>query len=174
MNTNRLNSLALGLAFLLAACGGSGTTTDSNTATPAAMAPIPVGKPGKATGMEITVNSVTESKMIAGDLGPKAEASETFVVIRYTLKNTATAPLGWGSRPEVTLVDGKGQMYASDTTASVTAAGINNDIQDAMNDLNPNVSGKSTAVWKVDKASFDRATCKLLVASDPSLTFALK
>jgi hypothetical protein len=95
-------------------------------------------------------------------LGPKAEPGETFVVVRYTIKNTDTKPLDTANRPELALRDGGGQTYSEDATAGVLAAALNNDIQDANGDLNPKVTAKATAIWKIDKASFDKKTWRVV------------
>jgi hypothetical protein len=107
-------------------------------------------------------------------VGPKAEASETFVVVSYTLKNTSGKALPFLERPGLSLVDGKGQTYAPDDIAGIMAAGMMNDPSGMSADLNPNVSAKTKAVWKLDKAAFDRATWRLNVATDPQLAFSLK
>lgn len=156
-------------SVFLSACGSNSTSaasSDEPGAVPGANAEasmIPLGKPGAGKDVVVTVLSVKQKSQIGEPrLGPKAEPGETFVVVRYTIKNTDTKPLDTANRPELALLDGGGQTYSEDTTAGVLAAALNNDIQDATGDLNPNVTAKSTAVWKIDKASFDKKTWRIV------------
>lgn len=159
-------------AALLAGCDG-GTATKSATTSDAPA--IAVNKVGKATRLDFTVTAVKATTQVGPvGVGPKAEAGETFVVVDYTLKNTADKPLTYAERPAINLIDGKGQTYAADEIASATAGAMAKDPSGMVSDLNPNVAARTEAVWKVDKAAFDRKTWKLVVASDPQLTFALK
>lgn len=186
------------LALSLTACGGGDNADDSNTTSDVVetdSAPIPLGKPGAGPGVTVTISSVKEQNHIGSEgYGPKAAAGETFVVVRYAIENTGIKPLSSVDRPSITLVDGAGQSYAEDDQAGVLEAALNNDIQDSTSDLNPKVTGKATAVWKLNKASFDRATWRLKASFDglsaslgklakwplddktatPPLTFALK
>ena len=137
---------------------------------------IAVGEPGKATGVDFTVTSISTTSQVGPAMvdGPKAEPGETFVVVGYTLKNTADKPLTFGDRPALSLVDGKGQTYAPDMPATMMAGGMMTDPTGMSSDLNPNISAKTKAAWKVDKAAFDKKTWKVVVGTDPALTFALK
>lgn len=171
--------LALACAAPLAACGDDATTTASadgaQAAPEPAAPPLAYGKTGKATGVDFTVTSVTTPNQIGpSGIGPKVEAGETFVVVSYTLKNTGDATLPLMERPGLSLIDPKGNSYTPDELASPMAAGMMTDMSGMASDLNPNVSAKTKAAWKVDKAAFDPATWRLAVASDPQLTFALK
>jgi len=176
---NSMNlSVALALVTCLAACGegssAGGNTNDTTTAAPAAQ-PLPLGQAGVADGLDFTVTGVaTPSQIGPAGVGPKAEAGETFVVVSYTIKNTADKPLPLMERPGLELVDSNGQTYAPDDLASPVAAGMMDDPTGMVADLNPNVSAKTKAAWKIDKAAFDKATWKLVLGSDPQLTFALK
>jgi hypothetical protein len=161
---------------LLAGCGEaptSQTTGGEAVAQPEAKA-IAIGETGKADGIEITIDSLkTVSQVGLAGVGPKAEPTETFVVIKYRLKNTASKPLGIAERPALSLVDANGQAYAPDDMVGAMAM----DSADAASftvDLNPGVSTKAVSVWKIAKAGFDKATWKIHAAADPLLTFALQ
>jgi hypothetical protein len=107
-------------------------------------------------------------------LGTAAGEGETFVVVDYTLKNTGTAPMNLMDRPSIRLMDGGGQTYAVDDLASGLSAALMKDPSGMGADLNPNVSAKAKTAWRVDKTAFDKASWKVVVGSDPQLTFALK
>lgn len=162
----------------LSACGGerhSNGNAAAASGAPAADA-IAVKKTGHADGVDFTVTSVSTTGQIAAAAGgPKAEAGETFVIVGYTLKNTSDKPMPLMSRPGLSLVDPSGQSLSPDDLATpmaaITAGG---DPTGVSADLNPKITAKTKAAWKVDKASFDRATWRLVVASDPQLTFKLK
>lgn len=180
MTTNMIRlSGALLLTTVIAACGEGPASpgaaeTEASAPAVAVTPPTAVGEAGNAEGSNYTVTSVeTANQLGAAGIGPKAEAGETFVVVSYTIKNTADAPLTLMERPALSLVDGNGQSYATDDMATMMAAGMMDDPSGMASDLNPNVSAKTKAAWKVDKASFDKATWRVVVASDPALTFAL-
>lgn len=169
--------VALILVSSLAGCGGSGqTAADGNSTTAASpTAPIALKTMGKTDALQVTVTDVSTPKQIGpAGVGPKAEKGETFVVVGYTIKNTSTKPLTLMERPSLTLVDPAGQGYTEDAMGTPMAAGMMADASGMAADLNPNVSAKTKAAWKVDAAAFDRATWRLVVAADPQLTFALK
>jgi hypothetical protein len=160
---------------LLAACDG-GTPTNTNSVAPAAAAkPVAFKETGKAEGVEFTVTKVdTRSQLGIAAAGMIAEPSETFVVVRYTLKNTGKSPLGFTDRPSISLMDGKGQAYQIDMPAATMATDGLAEMTGMSSDLNPNVSAKSVGAWKVEKTAFDKATWKVQVGGDPEMTFALK
>ena len=170
------NTIALIAAALsLSACGGSGQTSAGNGAAASETAAVALGSTGKATGVDITVTDVASPRQIGpAGVGPKAETGETFVVVSYTIKNTAGKPLPLMERPGLTLVDPAGQSYSEDAMASPMAAGLMADASGMAADLNPNVSAKTKAAWKVDAAAFDRRTWRLVADTDPQLAFALK
>jgi len=155
------------LAGLLTACGGSSSSTPANTVTETPTvepAPIAIGKAGIRPGVTVTINSVKEESQIGEKgYGPEAQPGETFIVVRYTIKNTSNKPLSSLDQPDLELVDGSSQSYAEDTQASVLAAALNNDILDGGGDLNPQVTAKNTAVWKIAKAPFDKKTWRIKV-----------
>ena len=167
----------IALAALLSACGGTPTTApnETTTSTNAASPPVAIGKVGKANGIDVTVTAVATPNQIGpAGVGAKAEAGETFVVVSYTIKNTGSSALPLMERPGLSLVDAKGQTYAPDDMAGPMAAAMMDDVTGMAADLNPNVSAKTKTAWKVDKAAFDPGTWRLVVATDPALTFALK
>jgi hypothetical protein len=159
MKTNCYTALAC--AAFLSACGSNGgSDAASNQAIVGMVAepsPVALGAAGEGPGVTVTINSVKEQQSIGAEgFGPKTEPGETFVVVRYTIKNTSTKPLSSTDRPDLALIDGAGRSYSEDTQAGILEAALNNDIHNSSGDLNPNVSAKATAVWKIDKASFDR------------------
>ena len=166
MRTIKLAFSALAL-LPLSACGTSEPTA------PAAPA-LAVGQTGKANGIEIAVTSVKATNQVAD---PPAVAlagpDETYVVVKYTIKNTGSMPLELLNRPAIDLLDAKGQVYAKDDIATgVTGAVL--DAQGMVNDINPGLTVKTAAVWKVAKQGFDPATWKVVVRTDPALEFKLK
>ena len=168
--------IGFALAVLLSGCGGDGSQPAADQPTAQAeAAPVALKQIGKAEGIDFTVTDVATPNQIGpAGLGPKAETGETFVVVSYTIKNTADEALALMERPGLSLIDGSGRSYAPDDLATPMAAGMMDDATGMAADLNPNVSAKTKAAWKVDKAAFDRGTWRLVVATDPTLTFALK
>ena len=159
--------------LLLSACGSPSNTTATTSATAAATS-LAVGKTGSATGVEIAVTSVKQTNQVANaKIVPLAGPQETYVVIKYTIKNTGSAPLPAMSHPELDLVDPNGQVYSKDamTTALV---GAMQGAQDMASDINPGITIKSAAVWKVAKQGFDLGTWKVVARTDPALEFKLK
>ncbi|MDO7833678.1 hypothetical protein Q4610_01340 [Sphingobium sp. HBC34] len=162
--------------LLLSACGEapiSQTTGGEATVQPEAK-PIALGETGKAAGVEITIDTIkTMGQIGPAGIGPKAEPTETFVVVKYRLKNTADKALGIAERPALSLADASGQSYAVDDMVGAMAM----DSTDAASfsvDLNPGVATKAVSVWKIAKAGFDKATWKVTANTDPAMTFALQ
>jgi hypothetical protein len=166
----------LAIAVLLAACGDNTTTSSNRPSDTAAAAPtVALGEAGQTTGLEVSITKVEQTKQVGmAGMGPQAEAGETFVVVSYTIKNINGEPLPLLQRPTYSLIDGTGASYAPDDSATMMAAGMMDDPSGMASDLNPNVSARTKAAWKVDASSFDPANWKVVVASDPPLTFALK
>ena len=168
--------LGLPLFFLLASCGGessSNQTGSENSLQPTErdLPTVAFGQPAKGSNLEIKIGSVEErSKVGVYGMGPKLNPGETFVVIRYTLKNIGTKPVERANQPDVELIDAENQEYARDNEAEVMEA-IKND--DNSGTLNPNITSKQTAVWRVDKAAFNRATWRLKVSLDKTLDATL-
>ena len=177
MRHSVLLAAAVAALACLAACGST-PPTQKEASGSSATADTPLiarGEAGRATAIEVTITDVTARLQLgAAPATLKAEAGETYVIVSYTLKNTGTAPLPLMERPSLSLVDGKGQTYSPDQMASMMAAVALDDPSGMAADLNPNVSAKNKAAWKVDKAAFDKATWRLVLASDPQLTFSLK
>ena len=167
---------ALAVLTALSACGEGSSSQTANTSVAAAETPpLPIKRTGSAEGVDVTVTDVATPKQIGpAPVGLKAEGGETFVVVSYTIKNTGGKALGLMDRPELSLIDASGTTYAPDQTATPMAAVSMDDPSGIASDLNPNVSANTKAVWKIDKSAFDRGTWKLVLASDPKLTFALK
>lgn len=159
--------------LLLSACGSPSNTTATATGTDATPS-LAVGKTGIANGVEITLTSVKQTNQVmSAKLVPLAGPQETYVVVKYTIKNTGSAPLAAMSHPELDLADPNGQVYSKDdmTTALV---GAMQDAQSMASDINPGITIKSAAVWKVAKQSFDLGTWKVVARTDPALEFKLK
>ena len=165
----RTIKLALSVLALLplSACGTSETTA---SAAPA----LAIGQTGKANGIEIAVTSVKSTNQVAE---PPAVAlagpDETYVVVKYTIKNTGSTPLELMSRPTVDLLDANGQVFAKDDIAT-GVIGAMLDAQGMVNDINPGLTVKTAAVWKVAKQGFDPSTWKVVVRTDPALEFKVK
>jgi hypothetical protein len=169
-----MRGLMLSGALAVSACDGP-PTANGNVASPSETKPHALGKNVSAEGVDYLITSVEQRNQIsAAGIGPKAEAGETFVVVRYTLKNTAKAVLPLMERADVSLVDGAGTTYARDDSASAMAITMMKDFSGMASDLNPGVSAKMIAVWKVDRKAFDKTTWKLVVNTSPALTFALR
>lgn len=162
--------------LLVSACGQAPTsqTTGGEATAQPEVKPIALGETGKAAGVEITIDTVkTMGQIGPAGIGPKAEPTETFVVIKYRLKNTADKALGIAERPTLSLADGNGQSYTVDDMVGAMAM----DSADAASftvDLNPGVATKVVSVWKIAKAGFDKATWKVTANTDPAMTFALQ
>lgn len=165
------------LAIVLGACSsqpGEIVNETGPAAEATSAAPIALGQTGSAEGVQITLNEVeTLSSIGPADLGLNTQPGETFVVVRYAMKNTSTQPLEFTERPALSLVDGNGQAYSSDDIASVMIA-VDVDANGLTADLNPNVSARTATVWKVDRQAFNPATWKVTASTDPTLTFALR
>ena len=160
--------------LLLSACGEPSQTTGGEATPQIEAKPIALGEAGKADGVEITIDKVKA----AGQFGPegaavKAGPDEILVAVGYTIKNTGTQTLGFMDRPAVKLIDTAGQSYAPDDMVAAMGVGVE-DMTNIAIDINPGTSGKAMIGWKVAKAGFDKATWRIVVDSDPVLTFALK
>lgn len=169
---------ALIFAALLSACGGPDT---SNTSANEAVAveenkPLPLvslGKAGSESGFEVTVKSVQQRSQIGMEgIGPATEPGETFVVVQYTVKNLGAKPVDSADLPSAELIDANEQAYAEDTQASALQAALS-DGMSGTGDLNPNVTARQTAVWKLEKKSFDPATWRLKVSFDTGFSATL-
>lgn len=179
--TTDIAKWAVGLttAFALSACGeptSPGQAANSSADTVLENAVVPLATLGKADGVEITITSVkTAPEVGPSGSGARAEPGETFVIVGYTLKNTAGKPLALMERPALSLIDGAGQRYAVDDLASAMAnvaaitqgAGVGAD-------LNPNTIAEEKTAWRVEAKAFDKATWRLVAATDPQLTFSLQ
>ncbi len=177
--TMNAKPLTLGLAFaaLLAACGAdpqpSGNTPAEISQTDPA--PVPVGHAASTDEATFTVTAVTTPKQIGPQgVGGKAAAGETYVVVDYTIKNTGGSTLPFMEWPKFSLVSPSGQTIASDDMAGAMSASTMEDPSGMASDLNPGVSAKARTAWKIDASTFDKKTWKLVLASDPQLTFALQ
>lgn len=169
----KLNTAILASAILLNACDSA---DDSIAATETAAAPIKVyavGESASADGMEFAITAVEERSQIGPvGVGPKAASGETFVVVRYTIKNIGSKPIDSWNFPTFELLDGDRVALAKDTEATILDGALNSDGQSS-SDLNPKVTAKQTAVWKVEKASFDKATWRLKVSFDSAVANAI-
>lgn len=163
---------ALTIPLLLAGCGESANTDGNSVVQKAEAAPLSLGSTGKANGLDFTLTKVEQLAQIGREGGPTAGPTEVYVVARFNFKNTSTKTLGMFDQPAVTLVDGQGQTYAKDDVASITVA-LMGEGNAGTDDLNPGVSGQSAIAWKVDKKAFDRSKWRIVVATDPVITFAL-
>ncbi len=171
--------LALWTLTALSACSDGSSSQNASAPTEVASTPplpaVALGSSGQAAGIVFTITDVATPKQIGSvGVGPKAEAGETFLIVTYKLKNVSSRPLPPSARPTLTLIDPRGQTYAPDETASALAAVHAEDTGGFSADLNPNVSAKDCAAWKLDAKAFDRGTWRLSIATDPELTFALK
>ena len=171
MRTIRLAFSAFTL-LPLAACGSSGTDPATKDQAPAVLHAI--GETGKADGIEVALTSVKATNQVSDPSAvPLAGPDETYVVVKYTIKNTGSTPLEVLNRPAIDLLDANGQVFAKDDIATgVTGAVL--DAQGMVNDTNPGLTVKTAAVWKVAKATYDPATWKVVVRTDPALEFKLK
>lgn len=166
-------ALALVLAASLAACGDD-TASDTAAAAAPTERDLPttgLGKSAKAGNLEITIKSVEERSQVGVyGMGPKLSPGETFVVVRYTIKNIGSAPVDRGNQPDIKLIDGNYQEYAEDSEAEMLEA-IKND--DDMGTMNPSVTYKRTAVWRLGKEAFDKAKWRVKVPLDATTDAAL-
>lgn len=180
-NTSRL-VCTLAFTTMLAGCGDVAPAAVQepqgdfaapiNAVAPVPAKLVPLGQSGAGLGFEITVTSVEQRSRVGAASSRKAGPTETYVIVLYDLKNTSRRPIASEDRPEVTLIDGNGQAYSDDRAAAFSFT--ENGLGDAYEALNPNVTAKRASVWKVDKAAFQRASWKLLVAGDPQIKFALQ
>ena len=107
-------------AALLSACTG-GAKGNGSTASAAAKL-TPLGKTAAGGGVSFTVTDVAERAQLGiPAAGMKAEPGETYVVVRYPLKNEGAKPLEYLGRPSLTLLDEKGSSLAPDNGASTLA-----------------------------------------------------
>lgn len=161
--------------LLLSACSEPSQTTGGEATAQPEAKPIALSETGKGEGVDFTVTSVkTVQQFDSTGLGPKAADGETFVVVGYTIKNTSGETLGLIARPEIELMDGTGKVYAPDVVGGISAATMTGDTSGMAADLNPGVSASSATAWKVLQQGFDKATWKVVVKTDPPMTFALQ
>ncbi|WP_288287797.1 DUF4352 domain-containing protein [uncultured Sphingobium sp.] len=160
--------------LLLSACGEPSQTTGGEATPQVETKPVALGQTGKAEGVEIIIDKVKA----AGQFGPqgaavKAGPDEILVAVTYTIKNTGGKTLGFMDRPAVKLIDPNGQSYAPDDMIAAMGVGVE-DMSNIAIDINPGTSGKASIGWKVAKAAFDKTTWRIVVESNPTLTFALQ
>lgn len=157
-------SVLAGASLLVSGCGPTGGSSSNMSASIVDAVPIAFGKSGEVSDVTFTVKSVEQRARIgAAGYGSKVEAGETFVVVRYAIKNVGKEPLSGFNKPGLEMVDGAGQAYAEDTQAGIMASALNDDLLQSSGDLNPGVSAKGTAVWKVAKSSFDKKAWRVKV-----------
>lgn len=167
--------IAAAALLAVAGCGDSETPSPSPSTE---AAPIPtkvyaVGDTASAAGVEVTLTSVKSTSHVTNsDALPAAGPDETYIIAEYSLKNTGTKPIEMFDRPALELVDAAGQTYAMDTIASTVAA-VLSESNGTISAINPGTSAKSALVWKVAKKSYDPATWKVVVRTDPALEFKL-
>ena len=168
-------TVALAFATALGACDAGAPTANGNiTASATNQAVLPLKKPAKADGVTVTVDHVEQSAQAGpGGVAGKAGQGETFVIAYYSLKNTGSEPLSVMSLPSFSLIDRTGTSYARDEIASTTLSAVT-DASGLSGDINPNVTVRSVAAWKVDRKAFDRATWRVVASTEPQLAFALK
>lgn len=175
----RFVSLAFPL-LLLAGCGeGPSTNVVTGGATedytPPPPPPVALGKTASASGLDLTLLSVKVTKQVGVDgITPKLEANETYVVARYSIKNTSPKPVGMMEWPKLDLIDSKGASYVADDSASAMALAMSTTDSNVSTELNPGVSTKWLTVWKIAAAGFDKKTWKVVADTDPRLTFYLE
>lgn len=163
--------------MLLSACGETPTSQPKSgeTAAQPEAKPIAVGETGKAKGVDITINSVKVTSQVGpAGVAIKAEAGETFVVVTYSIKNTADKTLSFMERPALTLIDANGHSYTADEMLGAMAVAISSDASSTSIDLNPGTSTKAGMAWKIAKDGFDKGTWNVVAETDPALTFSLK
>ncbi|WP_374414899.1 hypothetical protein [Novosphingobium colocasiae] len=159
--------IAAAALLALAGCGGSEEAASPSTPTMAAQT-------ATAEGVEVTLTSVEESNNVLDPgIFPEAGPDATYIIARYSLKNTSTKPLGFIDRPELDLVDAKGQALAKDIATSA-AVSSNIDASGAASDTNPGMTTELGAVWKVAKKDYDPSTWKIVVRTKPEHQFNLK
>lgn len=155
--------VALVMASMFTACG--------DLETPA----IALGQTGGKDGVELTLTDVNTASLIGSvDHGSEAGPAEIFVIVNYTMKNVGPTPLQYLDRPDLTLLDAAGNNYASDDSALFDARNRREKPITEWSDLNTSVSAKNLQVWKVEKATFDRATWKVRLDTPSQALFALK
>lgn len=164
---------ALLLAMAISGCeGGSETPTEQ----PLKFEDVPVvefGETAQAEGLEFELIDVAEKSQIGMEgLGPAASPEETFVAIRYRVKNLSKEPMNRWDFPSVDLVDATGQAYAMDNEASALEGALSDDVT-GRGDLNPNVAARLVAVWKVDKATFKEDEWRVMVSFDSAIADAI-
>lgn len=162
------------LTLSLAACGDSSPSSHEDVAaapTERDLPTVPLGQSAKEQNFEIKIDSVEDRSQVGVlDMGPKLSPGETFVVVRYTIKNIGRTPMDRGNQPDVKLIDGDYVEYAEDREAGMMES-IKN--EDDTGTLNRNVTGKRTAVWRLEKTSFDKATWRIKVPLDTTTDVAL-
>lgn len=157
------------LAIAVSGCEGESATPTEQTLQFEDLPVVAFGQSTQAEGFEFEVTDFAERNQIGLEgFGPAASPEETFVVIRYRLKNVAKEPVDGWDFPSVDLVDASGQAYSKHNEASALEGALSEDIT-GRGDLNPNVSAKLVTVWKVDKATFDADTWRLMVSFDSAI-----
>lgn len=149
---------------MISGCDDSAIDHSATTRSESSLPVVPFGETATGADLAIKIASVSEqSRSGIYGMGPKAGSGNTFVVVRYTMKNTSKEPVSRGDQPTVQLIDADGQSYEPDREAEALES-IKN--EDEIGPLNPGVTTKQTAVWKVAKVSFSRKTWRLKVPQD--------
>lgn len=164
---------ALLLLVLVSACDGETVEQTDQTLKFEDVPVLKFGETAKAEGFEIELTDFDQRSQIGLEgLGPSASPEETFVVIRYRIKNVTEEPVDGWDFPAIDLVDGSGQPFSKHNEASALEAALSEDIT-GTGDLNPNVSAKLVTVWKVDKESFDENTWRVMLSFDSRIADAI-
>ena len=167
-----LQIFAAASLFALGGCDSSTSPASSSDATATPVKLHKIGEAAPAEGLTVTLTSVKQTSSPVPGITP-AGPDETYLVAKYTLKNTGKSGIDLTSRPGVELHDAAGSTYALDDV-STTVVAIMGDSTGASSTMNPGTSAKTAAVWKVAKKGLDPATWKIVVRTTPALEFALK
>lgn len=154
-----ISGTALAGLLILAACGEA-EVAQNDSAPPMAIA--------VADGLEFTIKSVKTVEEVSRNQTFTAAPGETFVVVRYTVKNVSDQVIKARDTSKLILRDEKGRRQERDNSLSVWTT------DETEADLNPDLSGPRTDIWRVASATYNPSTWLLVAETKPELTFKLQ
>ncbi len=124
-----------------------------------------IGEATRTERFEITVDRVMLRWFIADEI---AHDGGVYVVVNWKYRNISKRPVGFSSKPTITLVDDEGFEYS--VNATITAR---YDVQRSWENLNPGLSESTVDIFEVSKEQFDPLTWTLKVRADKDVFVGL-
>lgn len=152
-------TFALTCASLIAGCGNQQSSEETD-GTPLGIA--------VANGLQYTIKSVQNVEEVGERRTFTAGSNETFVVVRYAVKNTSDQSVDGYDIPKLVLRDHKGRTHELDQILTIWGS------DEQAKDLNPDNSEDRTDIWRVAADTYNPATWQVVAETKPELAFKIK